>query len=52
MFYDFVPCGRCRHYDNERKWCNLFLTRIRDGCACGEEKEEEKGDAKNDGKIQ
>ena len=52
MFYDFVPCGRCRHYDNDCKWCNLFMTWIVDGCACGEEKEEEKEDDKNnDGKI-
>lgn len=45
MFYDFVPCHHCKHYDPDRKWCNLFLTRKMDGCACGEEdkeKEEEK----------
>lgn len=42
MFYDFVDCYKCKHYDKDRRYCNLFLTTMVNGCACGEEPEENK----------
>lgn len=40
MSEEWTPCRACRHYDPDKRWCNLFRRHIRDGCPYGEDQDD------------